>query len=94
MISAVTLGKFDALHLGHQKLIKKINSYSGEQVKSIVFAFDMHRDSLVTKEEKKELLEGHTDIFICCPFTEEIREMSAEAFVKEVLVGKRVPDMW
>ena len=86
--SAVTLGKFDALHLGHQKLIRKINSYSGEQVKSIVFAFDMHRDSLVTTEERRELLEGQTDVLIACSFTKEIREMSAEGFIQDVLIKK------
>lgn len=86
--SAVTLGKFDALHLGHQKLIHKVQQYASEQVKSIVFAFDMHRDSLLTKEEKKMRLENETDILIACSFTRQIREMSAETFIEEVLANR------
>ena len=87
--SAVTLGKFDALHLGHQKLIKKIKGYSeSDQVQSVVFAFDMHKDSLVTREEKRALLEDKVDVLISCPFTKDIREMPAETFVEKILVEK------
>ena len=40
--SAITLGKFDGLHRGHQKLIREIINYKNEYgVTSIVFAFDM-----------------------------------------------------
>ncbi len=41
--TALTLGKFDGLHKGHQKLIDKICAYSGENCKSVLCAFDMHR---------------------------------------------------
>ena len=41
--SAVTLGKFDGLHKGHQKLVSKVRELSKEHnVNSIVCAFDMH----------------------------------------------------
>ena len=49
--TALTLGKFDGLHKGHQKLIDKICAYSGENCKSVLCAFDMHRESLMTKRE-------------------------------------------
>ena len=42
--TAVTLGKFDGLHRGHQKLLEKVFSYSGDGCESVVCAFDMHRD--------------------------------------------------
>lgn len=86
--SAVTLGKFDSLHMGHQKLIRKIQEYAHGEEQSVVFAFDMHQNSLLTNEERKEHLENMTDIFIECPFTTEIREMEAEKFIKEILVDK------
>ena len=87
--SAVTLGKFDALHLGHQRLIRQVQRYgaSGEE-RSVVFAFDMHRDTLLLPEEKRERLEGMVDILILCPFTHWIREMEAEDFVRGILVDR------
>ena len=44
--TAVTLGKFDGLHRGHQKLIEKIRSYAGNDCVSVVCAFDMQRSCL------------------------------------------------
>ena len=73
--SAVTLGKFDGLHRGHQKLIDKIREYASDDVKSIVCAFDMGKESLLTGEERKERLSSQVDCLIACPFTKEIREM-------------------
>ncbi len=52
--TAVTLGKFDGLHRGHQKLIEKIRSYAGNDCVSVVCAFDMQRSCLMTKEERKK----------------------------------------
>lgn len=86
--SAVTLGKFDALHLGHQKLVQKICEYSDRQVKSIVFAFDMHREALLTGTEKRTFLEGRVDVLIVCSFTKEIRQMQAEQFIEKILIEK------
>lgn len=96
--SAVTLGKFDGLHRGHQKLIKKIRVYAEKKgLKSIVFAFDMSplaknqtglRKGLVTNEERRSLLEGKVDCLLECPFTKEISGMDAEEFIETVLVKK------
>ena len=67
--TALTLGKFDGLHKGHQKLIDKICAYSGENCKSVLCAFDMHRESLMTKQERRSHLEGKIDCLIEYPFT-------------------------
>lgn len=83
--TAVTLGKFDGLHLGHQKLISKIRSYASKECESVVCAFDMHRESLMTGRERKEHLEGRVDWLIDQPFTKEFREIEAEEFVEKVL---------
>lgn len=89
MGSAVTLGKFDALHRGHQKLINRIKEYAKEDgIQSVVFSFDMHKDSLLTAEERRELLEEQTDVLIACSFTKEIREMEALDFIRDILVKK------
>ena len=85
--TAVTLGKFDGLHRGHQELIRRIKQYADEeQVESVVFAFDMGREALMTQKEKRAHLENKIDTLIICPFTREIREMKAEEFIEKILV--------
>lgn len=86
--SAVTLGKFDALHRGHQKLIDRIREYADADMVSIVCAFDMGLMTLLTAEEKRKLLEVQVDYLIACPFTKELREMEAEAFIQEILAKR------
>ncbi len=86
---AVTLGKFDSLHKGHMKLISNVQKYANKNhVKSVVFAFDMGKNTLLTNEERKERLNNQIDYMIECPFTEEIRKMEAEVFVEEILIKK------
>ena len=46
--SAVTLGKFDGLHRGHQKLIERVQNYASNEIVSIVCSFDMGKDMLLT----------------------------------------------
>ena len=84
--TAVTLGKFDGLHLGHQLLINKIRDYSNQETNSVVFSFDMHRKALLTQKEQHHHLTGQVDVLIRCPFTQDVREMEPETFVKEILV--------
>ena len=67
--TAVTLGKFDGLHRGHQKLLEKVFSYSGDGCESVVCAFDMHRDSLMTVRERRAHLSGKADWLIEQPLT-------------------------
>lgn len=96
--TAVTLGKFDGLHRGHQKLIKKVREYAASgQVESVVCAFDMEplnrrmfgkHEVIMTNEERRAFLEDQVDCLLECPFTETISSMSAEDFITDVLVGR------
>ena len=96
--SAITFGKFDGLHLGHELLIQQvIELQNRENVDGIVFAFDMspfyekmniEPDFLMSNEEKAKLLEGRVSYFIDCPFVEEISSMEAEAFIEEIIANK------
>lgn len=96
--TAVTLGKFDGLHRGHQKLIKSVKEHAQmDNVKSVVFAFDMgplferlgkKRECIMTNEERRIRLEGQVDYLLECPFTENICRMEAEAFIREILVDR------
>lgn len=87
--TAITLGKFDSLHRGHQRLVQSIQSYAKKKnVKSVVFAFDINKETLLTNQERRNHLETQVDCMIQCPFTKEIREMEAEAFIEKILVEK------
>lgn len=86
--TAVTLGKFDGLHRGHQKLLEKIVSYADGGCESVVCAFDMRRDSLMTVRERREHLEGKVDCLIEQPLTKDFMSMEAEVFIEKILHGK------
>lgn len=87
--TAITLGKFDGLHLGHELLVERVRMHrENDDVDSVVFAFDMKSDvRLLTNEEKAEKLEGRVDYFIDCPFTEAVSNISAKEFIEKILVG-------
>ena len=86
---AVALGKFDGIHRGHQKLIRRILAYAKEHpgCKSAVFALNARDEQLIlTQDEQREFLEAMgVDCLIQCPFVPEIYTMTAEEFVKRIL---------
>ena len=72
--SAITFGKFDGLHQGHELLISRVIEHQQKDgVASIVFAFDMKPlyeklnikpDFLITNAEKASMLEDRIEYFI------------------------------
>ncbi len=88
--SAVTLGKFDGVHRGHQKLMLKILDKKHEGLLSTVFAINGREKYLIlTREEQRELLENMgADVLIDCPFVPEIYTMTPEEFVQGILINR------
>ncbi len=96
--TAVTLGKFDGLHLGHKQLINLVISYKEQGFKAVMFSFLLHPENLFsdkefeliyTEEEKLfQLNRCGIDALISYPFTEETRSMTPEEFIKEILIDK------
>jgi riboflavin kinase/FMN adenylyltransferase len=96
--TAVTLGKFDGLHLGHQQLIDRVISYKEQGLTAVMFSFLLHPGNLFsdkefeqiyTEEEKlARLNHSGIDVLISYPFTEETRSMDPEDFIKDILVDK------
>ena len=96
----LTLGTFDGVHKGHQKILKKLNSEANKaKLKSIVLTFFPHprivlnpRSNLKlinTIKERSELLEkSGIDFLITHPFDKTFSELSPEKFVKNILVDK------
>lgn len=95
--TAVAIGKFDGLHLGHQALIRKINSYKSRGMASVMLTFNYHPASHIKGEDQKliytskerQILVKHlgVDILIEYPFTQETAGMDAPIFLKDVLVN-------
>ena len=88
--SVMTIGKFDGLHKGHQKLIDEVKRIAaGQDMQSIVFVFDMHmREQIITNSERRILLEKQVDYLVECQFVEAIQHMEAEEFVAEILIDR------
>lgn len=88
--TAVTLGKFDGLHAGHQKLIRRITDAAQKGLESVVFALDPGKSqSILVKEERSRMLgKLGVDRLIDCPMTPELTQMSPESFVAEILVDR------
>ena len=98
--TVLTLGTFDGVHLGHQSILKKLKDASALlQCESLVLTFFPHprmvlqQDSeiklLNTITEKSMLLERFgVDNLVIHPFDAAFSQLSAEAFVLEVLVKK------
>lgn len=89
--SVITLGKFDGLHRGHQKLIREVvRLQKEEQLYGIVFTIAPgDQKVLLTAEEKQKLLEAQgVDCMIRCPFIPQILSMKPEDFVAEILIKK------
>lgn len=87
---AVTLGKFDSLHRGHQRLIRRVRQLQREGLKGVVFTLNSNKSEvLLTEEERRSLLEGQgLSCLIDCPFVPEISHMEPEAFVSRILVDR------
>lgn len=91
---SLAIGFFDGLHLGHMSLINEVLKYKGE-TKTAVMSFDVHplcvlkgekRQSIITLEEKKQLLEEMCiDYLLIIHFTKEVAALSPQAFIDEYL---------
>ena len=98
--TALTIGKFDGLHRGHEKLISYLQEKQKCGLKSVVFTFDIPPRKLTegegirllsTNSEKKALFEERgIDYLIQCPFTPEVMRMEPEDFVDWIVTNLNV----
>lgn len=94
--TVVTLGKFDGLHRGHEKLVHALLEYKkSNDVASVAFTFDIpprnriedYSSKVLTTNEEKEYIFDTTgiDYLIECPFTEEVMCMEPKAFIEWIV---------
>ena len=88
--TAISMGKFDGLHMGHQLLVNRILKKKEEGLKALIFTFDFgDRPTLLLPEERRSLLKKWgIDYLVECPFVESIAHMEAGDFVREILVKR------
>lgn len=96
--TAVTIGKFDGVHLGHQALLADLVEVSEEHgVAAVALTFDRHPDALLNPSAVKQaitgpiqkqflLREAGVDAILTLAFDEALAALSPEEFVKQVLV--------
>lgn len=100
--SVVTLGKFDGLHRGHQKLIDRVLELGAKTRETVVFILDMAAslsltegfNVLLTNDERKKMVaQMGVDCLVEYPFCPAIKNMKPEDFVKKILVDKLKMDV-
>ena len=96
--TAVAIGKFDGLHVGHKELLSKILDKKKDGLKATVFTFDPSPEEffvghpvtqLFTREEKlKAFKELGVDILVMFPLNDETAATDPEEFVRRILVDE------
>ncbi len=99
--SAVCVGVFDGLHLGHRALLGQLKKEAEKRgLLSVVVTFDPHPrialskgndrvGLLTTPSERLELLRGMgVDRVVVVPFTREFSDLTARQFLRDWIAGK------
>jgi riboflavin kinase/FMN adenylyltransferase len=100
MKTALTIGNFDGVHIGHKRLIERVLHFARERdMTPALLTFDPHPARvlapdraprlLTTLEQRIKLIhaEGIEHIEVL-PFTTATAQLTAEEFIKEIVVGK------
>jgi riboflavin kinase/FMN adenylyltransferase len=96
--SAVTIGKFDGVHLGHRGVLAQLSSLAADRgLDPVLVTFDRHPfsllrpeacpEALTSNDQRAALLDG-TDVVatLVLEFTRELSELEPDEFVEQILV--------
>lgn len=97
----VTSGTFDGVHVGHQKILKRVTDLAKKQAgDSVVITYWPHPRFVLGKgwgdlkllttflEKATFLAEQGIDYLIKIPFTREFSEMSSTTFIQDIIINK------
>ena len=97
--SAITIGTFDGVHIGHKKIIERLTSVAKENnLESIILTFFPHprmvlqKDASIrlinTMEERSQILDRTgLNHLVIHPFSTEFSQLPAKEYVKQMLVN-------
>ncbi len=96
--TALAMGKFDGIHLGHKKLLNLILAQKQDQLKTAIFTFEPSPEEffvghtvkqLYTREEKRNAFEKMgIDLLVEFPLNAETAATPPDEFVKKILVER------
>jgi riboflavin kinase/FMN adenylyltransferase len=96
----ITIGTFDGVHLGHQKILKKLNvEAENNRLESSVLTFFPHPRTVLNPDSSLKLIntieerislfkKSKIDNLIVHPFTKNFSELDSEDYVKNILVDQ------
>jgi riboflavin kinase/FMN adenylyltransferase len=96
----VTVGNFDGVHLGHQKMLRDVSARAASLgIPSVVVTFDPHPLKVLRPEEapkmiqtlrqRQEAIEAcGVEAMLIVPFTRDFSLTPAETFVRELLLKR------
>jgi len=98
--TVITIGNFDGLHLGHQKIIQTVLQESEDiNGTSMVVTFDPHPMKILAPEREIKLLTTPKErerlirtmgihVLLCIAFNEEFSQLMPDNFIDDILVKK------
>jgi len=95
----VTIGTFDGVHLGHQKILQRLKELKEKTgLKTVVLTFEPHPRKVLFPEqkdlklitlidEKLELLDKYgVDVTVVYPFSKQFSLLESEFYIKDILI--------
>ena len=94
----VTVGTFDGVHFGHQKIINRLKRIADEcDGESVLLTFDPHPRKVLFKEQSLKLINTidekikilsdlGLDHLVIYPFTNDFSKFSAQEYISELLI--------
>lgn len=104
--AVATVGVFDGMHRGHRHLMRALASHAHScNHRAVVITFDPHPDQLLRPSTFDGLLQtpaqrmidmascGIDEVYVV-PFTDEIRQHSADEFMARIKSASNITELW
>lgn len=96
--TAVAIGKFDGIHIGHRRLLEQVLAQKKKGLKACIFTFDPppsqffgmgEAKELTSREEKRHLFARiGIDVLVEFPLNEKTAAITPQSFIRDVLAGQ------